>query len=168
MITIPIKISNPSDTVLAIKKVNYPLKKINVIWPNGSSVDSNINLPLSSLFQIQPKSNKNIIYLKYYSASPSSEYGLIQVEVTGNVIVIPVLISSIFSPIVTYPKILNFGLCQITSKSRYNIRKLIPLNLSNMGTENIKIGKVYLEYDNIFIQFHQNFNGNNLICNIRR
>ena len=163
MITIPIKISNPSDTVLAIKKVNYPLKKINVIWPNGSSVDSNINLPLSSLFQIQPKSNKNIIYLKYYSASPSSEYGLIQVEVTGNVIVIPVLISSIFSPIVTYPKILNFGLCQITSKSRYNIRKLIPLNLSNMGTENIKIGKVYLEYDNIFIQFHQNFNGNNLI-----
>ena len=78
-------------------------------------------------------------------------------------IVIPVLINSILSPIITYPKFFNFGLCQVTSKSRYNIKKIIPLTLFNKGIENIKIGKVYLEYENIFLQFHQNFNGNNII-----
>ena len=37
------------------------------------------------------------------------------------------------------------------------------MNLLNKGTENINIGKVYLEYDNIFIQFHQNFNGRKIV-----
>ena len=161
--TIPIKILNPMDKVLIIKKVNHPFKRINVFWPSGSIVDPNVNLPSSSMFQIQPKSSKNIIYLKYYFASPSFEYGLLQVEINDNVIVIPVMINAISSPIITYPKTFNFGLCQITSKSKYNIRKIIPLNLSNQGIDNIKIIKVYLEYDNIFIQFHQNFNGNNII-----
>ena len=160
---IPIKISNPLEKVLSIKKVNHKLKKINIVWPNGSLIESKSNLPSSSLFQIQPKSSKNIIYLKYYSASPMYEYSLLQIETTDIAIIIPVLINSISSPILTYPKFFNFGLCQITSKSKYNIRKLIPINLSNIGVDSIKIIKVYLEYDNIFIQFHQNFNGNNII-----
>ena len=162
-LTIPIKIFNPSDKVLVIKKVVHPFKKINIVWPNGSSVITNANLPSSSMFQIQPNSSKNIIYLKYYSAMTSSEFGIIQIQVVDDAIIIPVLIKSILSPIITYPKIFNFGLCQIEANSKYNIRKIIPLNLINMGTENIKIGKVYLEYDNIFIQFHHNFNGNNVV-----
>ena len=160
---IPIKIFNPSKKVLVIKKVIHPFKKINVLWPNRSSVISNSNLHSSSMFQIQPNSSKIIMYLKFYIASPSSEYGIIQILTIDSSINIPVLLNSVSSPIVTYPKIFNFGLCQVSSKSKYNIRKIIPLNLSNKGTENIKIGKVYLEYDNIFVQFHQNFNGNNVI-----
>ena len=162
-LTIPIKIFNPTDKVLKIIKVVHPFKKINIVWPNGSSVITNSNLPCSSMFQIQPKSSKNIIYLKYYSAMTSSEFGIIQIQTEDNAIIIPVLINSILSPIITYPKIFNFGLCQVEAKSKYNIRKIIPLNLLNIGTENIKIGKVYLEYDNIFIQFHHNFNGNNVV-----
>ena len=163
-ITYSIKVFNPTDKVLIIKKVIHPFKKMNIIWPNGSSVTTNANLPSSSMFEIQPKSSKVIIYIKYYSANPTSEYGIIQMKFIDNIVLsVPVFISSTASPIVIYPKTLNFGLCQITSKSRYNIRKLIPLNLSNMGTEIIKLGKVYFEYDNIFIQFHQNFNGNNII-----
>ena len=78
-------------------------------------------------------------------------------------IVIPVLINFINSPIMTYPQFFNFGLCQVSSRSKYNFKKIMPLTLFNKGIENIKIGKIYIEYENIFIQFHQNFNGNNII-----
>jgi len=162
-LSIPIKIFNPSQRVMTITKVLHSFEKINIFWPNGSSVVNNANLPSSTMFQIQPKSSKNIIYLKFFSAFPSSEYGLIRLKTDNDIIVIPVLINSILSPIIPYPQFFNFGLCQIASKSRYNFKKLIPLTLSNKGVENIKIGKVYLEYENIFIQFHQNFNGNNII-----
>ena len=159
---IPIKIYNPLEKMLVIKRVSHPIKKMNIFWSNGSSVDNKSNLPSSAMFQINPKSSKTIININYYSASPMFEYGFIQLEITDDIIVIPILINSIPSPIVTYPKFFNFGLCQITSKSKYNIRKIIPINLSNIGTEIIKIGKVYLEYDNIFIQFNQNSIGNNI------
>ena len=162
-ISIPIKIFNPSQNILKIKKVNHSFEKININWANGSSVINNAHLPSSTMFQIQPRSSKNIIYIKYYSAFPYYEYGLIKLKTDNDMIVIPVLINNILSPIVTYPHFFNFGLCQIGAKSRFNFKKLIPLTLSNKGTENIKIGKVFLEYENIFIQFHQNFNGNNII-----
>ena len=162
-LSIPIKLFNPSQKVMIIKSVMHSFEKINIFWPNGSSVVNNANLPSSSIFQIQPRSSKNIIYLKYFSAFPSYEYGLIKLRTDSNTIVIPVLINSILSPIITYPKFFNFGLCQVSAKSRYNIKKIIPLTLFNKGIDNIKIGKVYLEYENIFIQFHQNFNGNNII-----
>jgi len=84
-------------------------------------------------------------------------------ETDNGMIVIPVLFNNIDSPIITYPKYFNFGLCQVSAKSKYNFKKIIPLTLYNKGIENIKIGKVYLGYENIFIQFHQNFNGNNII-----
>ena len=164
ILSIPIKIFNPSQKIMVIKKVMHSFEKINIVWPNGSSVVNDKNLPSSSMFQIQPRSSKNIIYLKYFSAFPSYEYGLIKLKTEDNIkIVIPVLINSILSPIITYPKFFNFGLCQVTAKSRFNIKKLIPLTLYNKGIENIKVGKVYIEYENIFIQFHQNFNGNNII-----
>ena len=162
-ISVPIKIFNPSQNILKIKKVNHSFEKININWANGSSVINNAHLPSSTMFQIQPRSSKNIIYIKYYSAFPYYEYGLIKLKTDNDMIVIPVLINNILSPIVTYPHFFNFGLCQIGAKSRFNFKKLIPLTLSNKGTENIKIGKVFLEYENIFIQFHQNFNGNNII-----
>ena len=160
---IPIKIFNPSKKVLVIKKVIHPFKKINIFWPNRSSVISNSILASSSMFQIQPNSSKIIMYLKFYSATPSNEYGIIQILTIDSSINIPVLLNSISSPIITFPKVFNFGLCQVAAKSKYNIRKIIPLNLLNKGTENINIGKVYLEYDNIFIQFHQNFNGRKIV-----
>ena len=163
LISIPIKIFNPSKNILVIKKVMHSFEKINILWANGSSVINNAHLPSSTMFQIQPRSSKNIIYIKYYSAFPYYEYGLIKLKTDNDMIVIPVLFNNILSPIVTYPQYFNFGLCQIGSKSPFNFKKLIPLTLFNKGTENIKIGKVYLEYENIFIQFHQNFNGNNII-----
>ena len=163
-LSIPIKIFNPSQKIMVIKKVMHSFEKINIVWPNGSSVINDKNLPSSSMFQIQPRSSKNIIYLKYFSAFPSYEYGLIELKTEDDIrIAIPVLINSILSPIITYPQFFNFGLCQVTAKSRFNIKKLIPLTLYNKGIENIKVGKVYIEYENIFIQFHQNFNGNNII-----
>ena len=162
-LSIPIKIFNPSQNILVIKKVMHSFEKINIMWANGSSVINNAHLPSSTMFQIQPRSSKNIIYIKYYSAFPYYEYGLIKLKTDNDMIVIPVLFNSILSPIITYPKFFNFGLCQIGGRSRSNFKKLIPLTLYNKGIENIKIGKVYLEYENIFIQFHQNFNGNNII-----
>ena len=163
-LSIPIKIFNPSQKIMVIKKVKHSLEKINVLWPDKSSVINNKNLPSSSMFQIQPGSSKNIIYLQYFSAFPSYEFGLIKLKTEDkDIIVIPVLINSVSTPIITYPQYFNFGLCQVTAKDRFNIKKLIPLTLYNKGLDNIKVGKVYIEYDNIFIQFHQNFNGNNII-----
>ena len=162
-ISIPIKIFNPSQKVMVIKKVMHSFEKINIFWPNGSNVVNNANLPSSSIFQIQPRSSKNIMYIKYYSPFPYFEYGLIRLKTDNGMIVIPVLFNNIDSPIITYPKYFNFGLCQVSAKSKYNFKKIIPLTLYNKGIENIKIGKVYLGYENIFIQFHQNFNGNNII-----
>jgi hypothetical protein len=67
------------------------------------------------------------------------------------------------SPILTYPKFLNFGLCDVTPKSRNNFIRMIPLKLLNDGIDYIKIGKVYIEYDELFLQFHQNFGGENIV-----
>ena len=66
------------------------------------------------MFQIQPRSSKNIIYLQYFSAFPSYEFGLIKIKTEDkNIIVIPVLINSVLTPIITYPQFFNFGLCHI-------------------------------------------------------
>ena len=164
LLSITIKIFNPSEKIMVIKKVKHSFEKINIHWPNKSSVINDKNLPSSSMFQIQPKSSKSIIYVKYFSAFPSYEYGLIKIKTEDkNTIVIPVLINSILSPIVTYPHFFNFGLCQVAAESRFNFKRLIPLTLHNEGTENIKVGKIYLDYDVVFLQFHQNFNGNNIV-----
>ena len=76
------------------------------------------------MFQIHPNSSKSIIYIKYYSAVPISEYGLIRIKTLNDMIIIPVLINIIISPIITTPKIFNFGLCQIGTKSKYNVKKI--------------------------------------------
>ena len=115
------------------------------------------------MIQIQPNSSVIIMRLKFYSTTPSNEYGIIKIITSDDSIHIPVLFNSISSPIITYPNIINFGLCQVASKSKYNIRKIIPLYLLNKGLQNIEIGKVFLDYDNIFIYFHQNFNEENII-----
>ena len=162
-ISIPIKIYNPSDKNLVIKKVMHSFQKISIIWPNESSVINNAILPSSSMFQIHPNSSKSIIYIKYYSAVPISEYGLIRIKTLNDMIIIPVLINIIMSPIITTPKIFNFGLCQIGTKSKYNVKKIMPLNLINKGTENIKIGKLFINYENMFLQFYQNFNDTDII-----
>ena len=162
-IYIPIKIFNPTQKVLVIKKVIHPFQKINVLWSNNSFVISDLYLSNSSLFQIQQNSSKVVLQLKFYSSYPMNEYGLIKIYTSDESIKIPVLFNTISSPIITYPKIFNFGLCQVESKSKYNIRKIIPLNLSNKGFKNIKIGKVYQDYDNIFIQFHPNSDEKNVI-----
>ena len=162
-LSIPIRIFNPSQKVLVIKKVINPFQKINVLWPNNSYVISNLDLPDSSMIQIQPNSSVIIMRLKFYSTTPSNEYGIIKIITSDDSIHIPVLFNSISSPIITYPNIINFGLCQVASKSKYNIRKIIPLNILNKGLQNIEIGKVFLDYDNIFIYFHQNFNEENII-----
>ena len=71
-------------------------------------------------------------------------------------IVIPAFINSILSAIFTYPKFCNFLFFQVTPKNRYNIKKN-TISLFNKGIENIKIRKVFIEYENIFL------NGNNYI-----
>ena len=40
---------------------------------------------------------------------------------------------------------------------------MIPLKILNNGIDYIKIGKVYIDYDELFLQFHQNFDGKNIV-----
>ena len=93
-ISIPIKIFNPYQEVMVIKKVTHSFEKINIYWPNGSPIVNQAYLSSSSLFQIQPRSSKNIIYIKYYNAFPYYEYGLIRLKTKTDNIDRPILFNN--------------------------------------------------------------------------
>ena len=160
---VPVQIFNPTKNTLYIKEIIHSFEKIKVYWPNDEIFNNNVSSVTFSMLQIEPLSYKKFFFLKYYSTKQESEYGFIHIRTDKNVIVIPVLLNIVNEPIITYPKILNFGLCDVTPKSRNNFIRMIPLRILNDGIDNIKIGKVYINYDELFLQFHQNFGGENIV-----
>ena len=159
----PVTIFNPTSKTMIIKEIIHSFEKIRVYWPNGDIFNNNSSSVIQSMLQIEPMSYKKIFFLKFYSTKIENEYGFIHIRNDKNVIVIPVLINVVNSPILTYPKFLNFGLCDVTPKSRNNFIRMIPLKVLNDGINYIKIGKVYIDYDELFLQFHQNFGGENIV-----
>ena len=159
----PIQIFNPTAKKMIIKEIIHSFQKIKVYWPNGEIFNNNSSSFSFSMLQIEPMSYKKIFFLKFYSNKIENDYGYIHIRTDKNVIVIPVLINIVNSPILPYPKFLNFGLCDVTPKNRNNFIRMIPLRILNDGIEYIKIGKVYINYDELFLQFHQNFGGENIV-----
>ena len=159
---VPVEIFNPTAKSLMIKEIIHSFEKIKVYWPNGELFNNNSSVS-DSMLKIEPMSKKKIFFLKYYSTKLDNEYGFIHIRTEKNVIVIPVLINLVNIPISTYPKFLNFGLCDVTPKSRNNFIRMIPLKILNDGIDYIKLGKVYIDYDELFLQFHQNFGGENIV-----
>ena len=159
-----ISITNPTSKTIHIKEIIHSFEKIKVFWANEEIFGNNNSLINSSMLEIEPiTEKKNILILRYYSKNIENEYGFIHIRTDENILIIPILINFVNSPIETEPKLLNFGICDITPKSRDNFMRIIPLKLINNGKEYIKIGKVYTNYDELFLQFHQNFGGNNII-----
>ena len=160
---VPVQIFNPTKSTMIIKEVIHSFDKIKVYWPNGEIFNNNISSVTSSMLEIEPLSYKKFFFLKLYSTKLETEYGFIHIRTEKNVLVIPVLVNIVNTPILTYPKFLNFGLCDVTPKSRNNFIRMIPIKILNDGIDYIKIGKVYIDYDELFLQFHQNFDGKNIV-----
>ena len=160
---VPIQIFNPTTKTLIIKEIIHSFEKIKVYWPNDEIFNNNISSVSSSMLQVEPMCYKKLFYLKFYTTKIESEYGFIHIRTEKNVNIVPVLVNMVNTPILSYPKFFNFGLCDVTPKSRNNFIRMIPLKLLNDGIEYIKIGKVYIDYDELFLQFHQNFGGENIV-----
>ena len=158
-----IKLSNPSSKTIYIKEIIHSFEKIKVFWSNEEIFNNNNSLVNNSMLEIEPISTKKILILRYYAKNIGNKYGFIHIRTSENIIVIPVLLNVVNSPIIPEPKLINFGICDITQESLNNFIRIIPLKLINNGKEYIKIGKVYINYDELFLQFHQNFGGNNII-----
>ena len=159
----PIKIYNPNKKIIFIKNVIHSFKNISVLWPNGVSVSSNSSSITTSMLQIQPNSTKNLIYLKFYSENEGFEYGLLHLTIDKNKLLIPILINIDFSPLNFFPSFINFGVCDISTNSIFNIRKLIPIEVTNNENYPLKISNVYMNYEEKFLQFYNIFNDEYII-----
>ena len=158
-----IQISNPTPNTIHIKEIIVSFEKIKVFWANDEVFNNNDTLINRTILNIEPIQDKKILILRYYPKNLGNEYGFIHIRIEDGVLVIPVLLNIVNLPIITEPKLINFGLCDVTQKSRNNFIRIIPLKLINNAKEYIKIGKVFINYDEVFLQFHQNFGGNNII-----
>lgn len=148
-LSVPIKIYNPHSKVLVIREVTHSFLSINLLWPNGVPVTSNSTCISTSMLEIQPRSNKNIMYVKYYKETEGREYGVLHLRTDKEVIVIPILINSDPQTVTTYPTHFNFGLIDTKSK----INKVIPLSITNMGKIPVIIKGVYTNYEDELIDF---------------
>ena len=160
-VTVPIKIFNPYNHMLVIKEIMHSFDKIKLYWPNGQICNNDIESVSSEMLQVEARTNKVLFNVKLNSDKEISEYGYVQLRTERSIIIIPVLLRLTNIPIISYPKMINFGLCSL--KNNNNYFRIIPLKLINKGTEFIKIGKIYIEYEDSFLQFHQIFNGNTVI-----
>ena len=162
-----VQISNPSPKTIHIKEIIVSFEKIKVFWANEEIFNNNNNINNTAInrtiLSIEPITDRKILILRHYAKNLGNEYGFIYIRTEESVLVIPVLLNIVNSPIITEPKLINFGICDVTQNSRNNFIRIIPLKLINNGKEYIKIGKVYINYDEAFLQFHQNFGGNNII-----
>ena len=141
-LSIPIKIYNPHSKVLVIKEVAHSFKKINLLWPNGVAVTNNSTSVSTSMFEVQPRSNKNVIYVKYNIELFGSEYGVLHLKTDKDIILIPILINSEVKVLNFYPSLLNFGLCEI------NINKQTQSNSSRSSNNNNNNNNVNIGDDN--------------------
>ena len=183
-LSIPIKIYNPHSKVLVIKEVAHSFKKINLLWPNGVAVTNNSTSVSTSMFEVQPRSNKNVIYVKYNIDLFGSEYGILHLKTDKDIILIPILINSEIKVLNFYPSLLNFGLCEIninkqtqssssSSNSNNNnigigndsnnnnnnmlpLIKVIPLSINNLASDPIAITNAYVNYEEQLVKFIYN------------
>ena len=163
LFSFPIKIYNPNKNIIFIKNVIHSFNNISVLWSNGVPVSNNSTLITTSMLQIQPNSTKNLIYLKFYSEVEGYEYGLLHLTIDKNKLLIPILINIDFSPLNFFPSFINFGVCDISHNSIFNIRKLIPLKVTNNENYPLKISNVYLNYEEKFLQFYNIYNDEYII-----
>ena len=148
-LSVPIKIYNPHSKVLVIREVTHSFLNINLLWPNGVPVTSNSTCISTSMLEIQPRSNKNIMYVKYYKETEGREYGVLHLRTDKEVIVIPILINADSQTVTTYPTNFNFGLIDTKSK----INKVIPLSITNMGKTPVILKGVYTNYEDELVDF---------------
>ena len=153
-LSVPIKIYNPHSKVLVIKEVTHSFTNINLLWPNGVPVTSNSTAVSTSMLEIQPRSNKNIMYVKYFKETEGREYGVLHLKTDKDVIIIPILINTSAKTLTTYPRYLNFGICGVRNK----ISKVIPLSITNIGKNDMMIKGVYFNYDDDLVEFVYNRN----------
>ena len=136
-----IEFFNPTKNVLKIKEIMHSLEKVKVYWPNGELIGQNSSKSIKfDMLVIEPLSFKKLFILKSYSNKKETEHGFIHIRTDKSVVVIPVLLNFVNTPIVTYPSFLNFGLCDVTPKNRNNFIRMIPLKILNDGLDYIKIG----------------------------
>ena len=115
---------------------------------------SNSTAVSTSMLEIQPRSNKNIMYVKYFKETEGREYGVLHLKTDKDVIIIPILINTSAKALTTYPRYLNFGICGVRNK----ISKVIPVSITNIGKNDMLIKGVYLNYDDDFVEFVYNRN----------
>ena len=152
-----IQISNPKNKILIISDVVHYFKKISILWPNGVAITDNSSSISANMLQINPKSKKNIIYLKYFSENEEYEFNYIHIKIDKKKFIIPVLLGFLKSDIEIFPSFFNFGLCNISPKNLNNILKIIPLDITNYYHQPISISNVYINTDEKFIKFNYLF-----------
>ena len=158
LFSLPIKIHNPYDEVISIKKINYNFKLIEIHFPNGELIENNFTNNDNSLLDIQPHSTKNVIYIRFLSNKKLYEYGILSLIIEKDTLLIPILINAESNTLKINPSFINFGICDITNNHPLNIKKLVPIYIKNVEKKPLKIFKVYLNYDEKFLQFHYHVN----------
>ena len=159
----PIKIHNPEKEILSIKEISHTFKFIQVLYPNDILIPNNCTNVISSMMKIQYNSTKNLIYIKFVSNKKFYEYGLLTLKTEKDSITIPILINAEINSLIISPSFINFGICDITPNHPLNIKKLIPISIKNIEKNPLKIFKVYLNYEEKFIQFRYNYNSKYII-----
>lgn len=154
-----INLYNPHPKTLIIKEVINSFSSINLIWPNGQPVSSNHTSLSSSMLEVPSKTSKNILQINFYKDVPGVEYGLLQLKTDRDTLIIPVVVGVEVQAIKFYPNYYNFGVIDINRP----IKRMIPINLSNLGLHPIQIKSIYSSFEENLIEFVPNLN--NFFCN---
>lgn len=147
LLSMPVQISNPHNTSLIIQEAINSFSSITLQWPNGNQVSKK---GFSEPIELQAKSKKTILHLKFFKETAGVEYGLLQLKTNKDTLIIPVLVKASQFSIRPYPSYLNFG---ILSAFNDSLLKAIPLKLTNLFKETIDLKNVYLKYDDRAIEF---------------
>ena len=162
LLSIPIKLYNPYDEVISIKRINHNFKSIGILSTNGNLIGNNYTNNDNSM-EIQPHFTKTIFYVKFLSIKKLYEYGLLTLITEKDTLFIPILFNIDGNSLKINPSFINFGICDITKNHPLNIKKLVPIYIRNIDYFPIKVFKVYINYDEKFLQFHYKENNKFII-----
>jgi hypothetical protein len=149
LLTIPISITNPHSKVLIIKEVVNSFSSINLVWPNGQPVTSNHASLNTSMLEVSPKTNKNILQINFYKEVPGVEYGLLQLKTDKDTLIIPVLVRVEVMALKIFPQYHNFGLIDMSATTK----QLLPIILTNVHKNPIQIFAIYSKYEDDIIEY---------------
>jgi hypothetical protein len=148
----PISIHNPHSKTLIVKEVINSFSSINLVWPNGQPVSSNHTSISSSMLEIPPKTTKNLMMINFYKEVPGVEYGLLQMKTDKDTLIIPVLIRVEIQGFKIFPNYFNFGLIDLNK----NIKRLIPISLSNVSKQPLQVKTLYTTFEENLLEFIPN------------